>query len=157
MAKPIRIFDKDILNRTDGTKFLLFKNFGNKDNGNFKSDYPNFNIVITDECADYLSELGFNVIDYKDRDDNVMHRLPIKVRFDNFPPTIYKKCGNKLIEVTEETLYKLDGDELICIDLWVNRSAKGATYLSKGIFEIEEDDFYAIVHGNGYSFDDDID
>ena len=146
MSKSIRIFDKDVLNRMDGTKHLMFRNFSCRDSGQYKSTYPNFNIVITDECADYLREAGFNVVDYPDIDGNTMHRLKINVRFDNIPPMVFKKCGNKNVELKEDTIADLDRDEIVGINLWINLSSKGACYLSKGIFEIVEDDFYKILY-----------
>lgn len=148
MANRFRIFDKDILNRQDGTKYLLFRNFSCRDTGMYKSNYPNFNVVLTDECAEELRDAGFNIIDYPDRDGNLMHRLKVNARFDNVPPAVFKKCGNKIIELKEDTIADLDRDEIIKIDLWINLSSKGATYLSKGIFEIEEDDFYKLLYND---------
>lgn len=148
MAREFRVNDSDILNRTDGTKWLQFRNFSCRDNGEYKSDYPNTNIVLTDDAADYLRSAGFRVVDYTTEDGTVMHRLKINARFDNYPPHIYKKCGKKKIEITEDTIHKLDRDEIIGMDLWLNLSSKGAAYISKAIIEIEYDDFYKILNGD---------
>ena len=126
--------DKDILNRQNGTKLLLFRNFACKDNGQYKASYPNFNAVVTEDCASRLADEGYNVKEYEDRDGNIMYKIKINCRFDNIPPKVYKVCGNRKIR----------------LDMTLSRSSGGATYLSTGYFTIDEDEIDKL-----YDFGDD--
>lgn len=140
--------DEDVLTRQNGTKLLLFRNFGCKD-GQYKALYPNFNAVITPECAEKLIDEGFNVKEYEDRDGNVMYRIKINCRFDNFPPKVYKVCGKKKVRLDEVSIGDLDRDEIVRVDMTLSRSSGGATYLSTGYFTIDEDEIDKL-----YDFDD---
>lgn len=144
----IFVKDEDVLTRQNGTKLLLFRNFSSKD-GQYKSLYPNFNAVVTEEMAHKLMDEGFNVKEYEDRDGNVMYRIKINCRFDNFPPKVYKVCGKRKIRLDEETIGDLDRDEIVRVDMTLSRSSGGATYLSTGYFTIDEDEIDKL-----YDFDD---
>lgn len=144
----IFIKDSDILTRQNGTKMLLFRNFSCKD-GQYKSAYPNFNVVITEECANRLMDEGFAVKEYEDRDGNINYRMKINARFDNFPPKVFKVCGKKKIRLDEETISDLDRDEIVRLDMTVSRSSGGANYLTTGYFTIDEDEIDRL-----YDFDD---
>ena len=142
--------DKDILNRQNGTKLLLFRNFACKDNGQYKASYPNFNAVVTEDCASRLADEGYNVKEYEDRDGNIMYKIKINCRFDNIPPKVYKVCGNRKIRLDEDTIADLDRDEIVGLDMTLSRSSGGATYLSTGYFTIDEDEIDKL-----YDFGDD--
>ena len=93
---------------------------------------------------------GFTVREYEDRDGNLMYRIKVNARFDNFPPKVFKVCGNRKIRLDEETIADLDRDEIVKLDMVITRSSGGATYLSTGYFTIEEDEIDKL-----YSFEDD--
>ena len=145
------IKDSDILTRQNGTKMLLFRNFSCKD-GKFKAFYPNFNAVITPECAHRLADEGYNIKEYEDRDGNTMYRIKVNVRFDNFPPKVFKVCGKRKIRLDDETIADLDRDEIVKLDMMISLSSGGATYLSTGYFTIDEDEIDKL-----YEFDDEDD
>lgn len=144
----IFVKDEDVLTRQNGTKLLLFRNFSCKDS-QYKALYPNFNAVVTEEMAHKLMDEGFNVKEYEDRDGNVMYRIKINCRFDNFPPKVYKVCGKRKIRLDEESIGDLDRDEIVRVDMTLSRSSGGATYLSTGYFTIDEDEIDKL-----YDFDD---
>lgn len=147
MAYEFYVKDSDILSRTNGTKVLLFKDFaGTRSSGSYASDFPNFNAVITEDCANRLIEEGYYVKSYEDADGNVMYRLKVTIRFDKVAPKIYKKCGKKLIKLNEETLKDLDRDEIIGLGMKISLSKKGRTYLNAARFEIEEDEFEKLLY-----------
>ena len=143
------IKDEDILTRQNGTKMLLFRNFSCKD-GQYKSAYPNFNVVVTESMANKLMDEGFSVRTYEDRDGNTMYRLKVNVRFDNFPPKVYKVLDRKKLRLDEMTISDLDRDEIVKLDMTVSRSSGGATYLNTGYFTIDEDEIDRL-----YDFDED--
>lgn len=147
----IFVRDEDILNRQNGTKMLLFRNFSCKD-GQYKANYPNFNVVVTQEMADRLMDEGFNVKEYEDRDGNLMYRIKVNARFDNIPPKVFKVCGKKKVRLDETSIADLDRDEIVKLDMVISRSSGGATYLSTGYFTIEEDEIDKL-----YEFEDDYD
>lgn len=147
----IFVRDEDILNRQNGTKMLLFRNFSGKD-GQYKANYPNFNVVITQEMAEKLMDEGFKVKEYEDRDGNLMYRIKVNARFDNIPPKVFKVCGRKKIRLDETSIADLDRDEIVKLDMTISRSSGGATYLTTGYFTIDEDEIDKL-----YEFDDDYD
>ena len=144
----IFIKDSDVLTRQNGTKMLLYRNFSCRD-GQYKSAYPNFNVALTEECANKLIDEGYSVKEREDRDGNPQYLLKVNARFDNFPPKVFKVCGKKKIRLDEETIKDLDRDEIVKCDMTVSKSSGGATYLSTGYFTIDEDEIDAL-----YDWDD---
>jgi hypothetical protein len=131
----------------DDIKAIIFRNFaGNPDKYHKQGTMPNFWIVLTDEKAEELIEKGLNVREKLNRDGDPEYRLQVFVRFDNFPPTIIKICGNKQIKLDEEMVADLDRDEIEHIDLAISpyhyqtddRTGVKA-YLNKGYFTILQD------------------
>lgn len=148
--KLVYIEDEDIVR-------IMFRNFaGNPDKYHKNGVMPNFWIVLTEEKAKELINMGMNVKERENRDGDLEYRLQVFVRFDNFPPTVVKICGRRQIRLDEDMIADLDRDEIEKIDLAISPyhyEMEGRTgikaYLNKGYFTIIEDEF-----DRRYNFDD---
>lgn len=148
----VYIEDEDI-------KGIIFRNFaGNPDKYHKAGVMPNFWIVLTDEKAKELIDMGMNVKEKENRDGDLEYRLQVFVRFDNFPPTVIKICGRRQIRLDEDMIADLDRDEIEKVDLAISPyryEMEGRTgikaYLNKGYFTIFEDRLDKM-----YNFDDEL-
>lgn len=149
----VYVEDQDIIS-------IIFRNFaGNPDKFHRGGQMPNFWIVLTPEKAAELSDIGMNVREKENRDGDMEYRLQVFIRFDNFPPTVIKVCGNNQIKLDEDTIADLDRDVIEKIDLAISPyryEMEGRTgikaYLNKGYFTIVEDRLDRLYSAN---FDDD--
>lgn len=76
----------------------------------------NFSIVIpTKEAADALVADGWNVKVKPPREegDEPFIFLPVKVKFSQYGPNIYKTSGNNTIKLSEETVGILDDADIV--------------------------------------------
>lgn len=99
---------------------ITHKNFsGAADQYNRAGD-RNFSIIIEDEdVADRLKAKGWNV---KTRPPRVEGEapfmyLPVKVKFNDFGPKVYLKSGIAMVELSEETVGRLDRIDILSVDL----------------------------------------
>lgn len=144
--------NEDILERTDGTKLLYFKNFNLK-NSKFNETTPSTNVCVTEECANKLIDAGFNVVRYEQEDGEVIFRFKVKFNFDNerIPIKIYKVCGNKKVRLNKDTIKDLQNDEIIAIDIDISYGKQGGIYANTAYFTIEESEIdlkYSFCNGD---------
>ena len=130
---------------------LIFKNFaGNQDRYNPEGS-RNFCVVIDDpELADQLHADGWNIkwTKPRDKDDEPMAYLPVKVQYGQFPPTVYLISGHKKTLLDEDSVNTLDYADIKNADLiinpyqWTMNGAVGVkAYLKTAYITIEEDRF----------------
>lgn len=128
---------------------ILFRNFtGAPDTYNPKGCIGNFTVVLEDEKAKELEQIGLNVKRKPNRDGDEEARLKVFVRFDHVPPKVYRVNSRTTAELDEDTIGLLDNDDIVDADLIINPyafeinglSGKKA-YLSKGYFTVAEDQF----------------
>lgn len=102
---------------------LLFRNFeGRGDKFNREGD-RNFSLRLRDpDTADELVERGWNVKikDGNSEDDGPFMRLPIKVKFGEYPPKVYLWTGNRRNELDEESVGILDQIEIESVNMDVS-------------------------------------
>lgn len=135
MARLYYVEDKDVLKRESGLPWMQFPDFGGK------KGIPSFVLAITPEKAEELAEAGFNVKHYINRDkDYEIDEINIKMRYDNYPPKIYKYLDGtrNRVKLDEETLGDLQNDLITKIECSLSLSSKGACYMDKGYFHIEQ-------------------
>ena len=104
---------------------LLFRNFSGREEDYNREGVRNFNVVIEDSAfAQRLADDGWNVkiIKPRNEDDEPKHIVPVAVRFDNFPPKIFLKCGKVMTRLDEEDIGQLDTAEIRHVDLTINPS-----------------------------------
>lgn len=99
---------------------ITHKNFsGAADQYNRAGD-RNFSVVIEDEdIAHQLIEDGWNVKIKQPRVEGEapFMFLPVKVKFNDFGPKVYLKSGSAMVELTEETVGRLDKIDILSVDL----------------------------------------
>ena len=99
---------------------IIFKNFeGRGDKFNREGD-RNFSLLIEDpDTADALIKEGWNVRikDGRDEDDGPFMRLPVKVKFTDYGPSVYLKTGDRMNKLDEESIGCLDQIEIDSVDM----------------------------------------
>ena len=142
---------------------LLYRNFeGRKTDFNDPGD-RNFSVMIDDpDVAENLMRDGWNLKPMKARDEDEEPRwhLPVKVRYDNFPPRIVMRRRNKdNIELDEIDIARLDRAEIqtchvnINPSFWSVGNKSGVkAYLKSMIVDIEEDELMAELEDEDYGF-----
>lgn len=107
---------------------ILFKNFSGKEKRNAQNKIVNregarnFNVIIDDpEVAEQLKADGFDIKQTATNDEGeFLYRLPVHLRFDNFPPTVTMISGNKQIQLDEESIGTLDNADIQSCDICIN-------------------------------------
>lgn len=117
MAKDYKVKEHIYMEDLDGSS-IRFKNFSGVAIPPFNSEGSrNFNIDIPEDLADKLSADGWYIKPASDKeydDGTVKHfppRLKVNVKYNyekNMIPKIAMDCRGKMIELTEETVHRLD-------------------------------------------------
>ena len=133
---------------------LIFKNFQGK-----KSDYNeegnrNFGVLLEDRLAEALENDGWNVKRLRPKeDDPEQYRqpwLPVKVRFDPYPPVAVLINSRGKVKLDEESIDQLDWSVIADCDLIIRpynyparngRPAGVSAYLKTIYVTISEDEF----------------
>lgn len=139
----------DIDSENGDIRSILFRNFtGKPDNFNPKGTMGNFTVVLSDEKADELEAQGLNVKRRENRDGDSEARLQIFVRFENFPPKVYRVVDGTIVELDKDSIEVLDTDDIQEASLVISpysydfNGRKGVkAYLSKGYFTIADDHY----------------
>lgn len=99
---------------------IIFKNFeGRGDKFNREGD-RNFSLLIEDpNTADAMIKEGWNVKikDGRDEDEGPFMRLPVKVKFTDYGPTVYLKTGDNINKLDEESIGMLDQIDIESVDM----------------------------------------
>ena len=147
---------------------IIFRNFTGEEKKFNRAGDRNFCVIIDDpDMAQKLIEDGWNIRALAPREEGDLptHYLPIKVAYNNYPPTVYLvtmlngKMRNK-VSLDEESISLLDKADLVSADLtirpycWdVNGKEGIAAYLKTGYFVIEEDVLAAKYDQNDSNID----
>lgn len=125
---------------------IFSTNFSGKEKDNNPEGKRNFCLYLNEELAAQLKADGWNVKRRKIGDEEPY--LPVEVKYDNFPPKIYKVTSRNKTLLDEEVVGDLDGDEIVNVDLyitpyhWTKNGKSGIkAYVDKMWVTIEEDDF----------------
>lgn len=156
MAK-VFVRDAEIEVKRNGYK-AVYPNFSmvekvTKEGKRYKPNYPEMTVYISQEMADKLADEGFRVTSYVTDEGDTRYKIVAKIRFDNFPPKVFKVIGNRRpIRLDEEGLKDLDKELLTKLDMLISLSNGGATYVSTAYFTVEEEEIDAL-----YNWEDDDD
>lgn len=156
MAK-VFVRDAEIEVKRNGYK-AVYPNFSmvekvTKEGKRYKPNYPEMTVYISQEMADKLADEGFRVTSYVTDEGDTRYKILAKIRFDNFPPKVFKVIGNRRpIRLDEEGLKDLDKELLTKLDMLISLSNGGATYVSTAYFTVEEEEIDAL-----YNWEDDDD
>ena len=100
---------------------IIFRNFAGKESKFNARGKRNFCLVLDNDVAEELKEIGWNIkyLSPRDPDDQPQAYLQVSVAFDNFPPKIWLISGGKKTELNEDTIAVLDYAEIENIDIIV--------------------------------------
>lgn len=146
---------------------ILFRNFTGVGTQYNRLGDKNFSVRLDEESALPLIEDGWNIKPLKPLDESdpeVYYHLPVKVRFDIVPPTIWlitNGSRSKKTLLNEKTVSVLDFADIVSADLVIkpyNWNAQGKSgikaYLKTAYITIEEDRFAAKYAEEEYPQDD---
>ena len=121
---------------------LMYKNFeGRPDRFNVKGGKRTFNLVLSNDAAHELKEMGWNVKEKapRDVDEDWLYTTEIVVNMDSqYPPKIYictEKNGKKrMVKLDADMVKELDTGEFSNIDVIINpyEHDKDARFRYKG-------------------------
>lgn len=99
---------------------IIFKNFsGHGDKFNREGD-RNFSLLIEDEqTADAMIKEGWNVRIKagREEEDGPFMRLPVKVKFTEYGPTVYLNSAGNVTKLDEESIACLDNIDIESVDM----------------------------------------
>ena len=100
---------------------IIFRNFAGKESKFNAKGKRNFCLVLDNDVAEDLKNIGWNVkyLNPRDPDDEPQAYLQVAVAFDNFPPKIWLVSGGKKTELNEDTVAVLDYAEIENVDIIV--------------------------------------
>lgn len=143
---------------------IIYRNFSGAGSKFNREGDRNFAVVIpTEELADRLTELGWNVKVKPPRDDDEtpFMYLPVKVKFNERGPAAYLKSGDNLVKLNEDTVSCLDDVDILSVDMdlrpfdWEVQDKSGRTAYLQSICVTQQIDRFAAKYGkNSGSADD---
>ena len=100
---------------------IIFRNFAGKESKFNAKGKRNFCLLLDNDSAEDLKEIGWNVkyLNPRDQEDPPQPYIQVAVAFDNFPPNIWMITGNKKTKLTEDTISVLDYAEIENVDIIV--------------------------------------
>ena len=142
---------------------IIFKNFeGRGDKFNREGD-RNFSLLIEDpNTADAMKKQGWNVKikEGRDPDEGPFMRLPVKVKFTEYGPTVYLNSAGNVVKLNEESIGCLDNIEIETVNMdirpydWEVNGKTGRTAYLQSMEVIQRIDRFAARYGNTHRDED---
>ena len=136
---------------------IIFKNFeGRGDKFNREGD-RNFSLLIEDpNTAEAMKKQGWNVKIKEGRDpgEGPFMRLPVKVKFTDYGPTVYLNSAGNVVKLNEESIGCLDNIEIETVNMdirpydWEVNGKTGRTAYLQSMEVIQRIDRFAARYGN---------
>lgn len=129
---------------------IIFRNFSGKEGRFNPSGNRNFCVLIDNDTAAEMRNDGWNIKYLRPRDpeDEPQAYLPVAVKFDNVPPTVYEITSKGKTQLNEDTIGRLDWLEVKTFDVritpyrWeMNGNTGIKAYLGSLYAVLVEDDF----------------
>ena len=113
--------DNRVANITVENARIIFRNFAGKEGRYNPKGKRNFCLIIDNDVAENLKEIGWNIkyLNPRDPDDDPQAYLQVAVAYENFPPKIWLVSGGKKTELDEDTVSVLDYAEIENVDIIV--------------------------------------
>lgn len=99
---------------------IIYRNFRGEGSKHNREGDRNFAFVIPDvTVADRLAADGWNVKIKPPREegDDPFIYLPVKVKFNDYGPTIYLKSGKALVRLDEDSVKRIDDMDILSVDM----------------------------------------
>ena len=143
---------------------IIFKNFeGRGDKFNREGD-RNFSLLIEDpNTAEAMKREGWNVKikEGRDPDEGPFMRLPVKVKFTDYGPTVYLNSAGNVVKLNEESIGCLDNIEIETVNMdirpydWEVNGKTGRTAYLQSMEVIQRIDRFAARYSNTRRDEDD--
>ena len=142
---------------------IIYRNFSGAGSKFNREGDRNFAVVIpTEELAERLTELGWNVKvkPPRDDDDTPFMYLPVKVKFNERGPAAYLRSGDNMIKLDEDSVSCLDDVDILSVDMdlrpfdWDVNGKQGRTAYLQSICVTQQIDRFAAKYGRNSSTDD---
>ena len=142
---------------------IIYRNFSGAGSKFNREGDRNFAVVIpTEELAERLTELGWNVKvkPPRDDDDTPFMYLPVKVKFNERGPAVYLRSGDNMIKLDEDSVSCLDDVDILSVDMdlrpfdWDVNGKQGRTAYLQSICVTQQIDRFAAKYGRNSSTDD---
>lgn len=103
---------------------IIFRNFTGAEGRFNAKGQRNFHVVLEEDEAERMTVAGWNVKYPKPREDGdqPLPHLPVKVRFDNFPPRVVLITSRGKTPLDESMVDILDWAEIEHVDMILNPS-----------------------------------
>lgn len=143
---------------------IIYRNFSGAGSKFNREGDRNFAVVIpTEELAERLTELGWNVKvkPPRDDDDTPFMYLPVKVKFNERGPAAYLRSGDNMIKLDEDSVSCLDDIDIVSVDMdlrpfdWVVQDKSGRTAYLQSICVTQQIDRFAAKYGKNNSNEND--
>lgn len=97
---------------------LIFKNFAGEESKFNRRGNRNFCVVLDEEKAHELMDMGWNVKELNSREDEPpAYYIQVSVSFDNIPPKVVLISGRTKTMLDDSTIDSLDYAEISNVDL----------------------------------------
>lgn len=147
---------RKILHLEDAQLIMNFRNFRGIARGRIPEGTRNFCVYIPDELVQDLLADDWTLIEdtYNAKEgEPPKYYIRVRVRYDKYPPKIRLQSNNNMVDLTEESVGRLDNDDIEYVEMDINGSLKrdnsgqykqgnGRTaYLSKMFVKVRPDWF----------------
>ena len=101
---------------------IMWKNFSGRKSEFNKDGKRSFHLVLEPEYAEQLQAEGWNIKWPKEQneDNSLKPLLPVFLRFDVVPPTVWMISNGSKIQLDEDTIAELDASYIEKIDLVIS-------------------------------------
>ena len=119
--------NRKILHLEDAQLIMNFRNFRGLARGRIPAGTRNFCVYIPDELVDELRADDWTLIEdtYNAREgEPPKYYIRVRARFDKYPPRVRLQSNNTMVDLTEETIGRLDTDDIEYVEMDINGSLK---------------------------------
>ena len=110
--------NRDIL-KIDNAR-IIFRNFSGRASKFNREGDKNFCVVIENaDVGRQMADEGWNIKIRPPREDGEepFMYLPVKIKYGEYPPTVYLSSGPNTTKLTEETVNVIDDIDILSVDL----------------------------------------
>lgn len=119
--------NRKILHLEDAQLIMNFRNFRGLARGRIPEGTRNFCVYIPDEFVDELRADDWTLLEdtYNQKEgEPPKYYIRVRVRFDKYPPRVRLQSNDNMVDLTEETIGRLDNDDIEYVEMDINGSLR---------------------------------